>query len=434
MFASPCNLFPSPLVKRPERQFGATRHTWSHSRRSKKWNIELKKEGFLMRKKWVIAGSAVVILAGSLVVARATTKSKPKDQESPFRLGKVQSEDLQVSVREVGVVDPDVREGDVVKTGQVLAEVEPDVNQAQSLSDVKGAVSQADIKLRNAERELAAQQALFDAGLIPKETLRNFLTSRDLAADALASTKSRYQIVEDHGIPISGASTTQQARVTAPMAGVIIKKGVELGETVTSGVSSFNEGTVMFTVADLKSLIIRVNLNEVDIAKVRVGQPVRVTLDAYPQKIFTGKVRFVAPAAKVVDKIKVFEIEVALAQLDPAFRTGMSANVEILGDKRAKALSIPLEALQRRDGLTVVYRLKSTLAPKQVDKAREALNGRSKFVWMSENWKDYFEPVPVNAGIATLERVEIMTGLHSGDQVALEDVTRKKVEKDDENN
>ena len=92
----------------------------------------------------------------------------------------------------------------------------------------------------------------------------------------------------------------------------------------------------MFTVADLKSLIIRVNLNEVDIAKVRVGQPVRVTLDAYPQKIFTGKVRFVAPAAKVVDKIKVFEIEVALDELDESFRTGMSANVEILGEKRAK--------------------------------------------------------------------------------------------------
>ena len=404
-----------------------------------------------MRKKWLIAGSAVVILAGSLVVARATTKSKPKDEESPFRLGKVQAEDLQVSVREVGVVDPEikvdvksavsgriqtlrVREGDVVKTGQVLAEVEPDVNQAQSLSDVKGAVSQAEIKLKDAERELTAQKALFDAGLIPSQTLRNFQTSRDLAADSLASMRSRYKIVEDHGIPISGASATQQARVTAPMTGVIIKKGVELGETVTSGVSSFNEGTVMFTVADLTSLLIRVNLNEVDIATVSVGQPVRVTLDAYPQKIFDGKVRFVAPAAKLVDKIKVFAIEVALAKLDPAFRTGMSANVEILGDKRAKALSIPLEALQRLDGQTVVYRMKGSLVPKQIDKAREALNGRSKFVWLSENWKDYFEPVPVNAGIATLERVEIVAGLRTGDKVALEDVTRKKVEKDDENN
>ena len=327
-----------------------------------------------------------------------------------------------------------VREGDRIRTGDVLAEVEPDVNQAQSLSDVKSGVSQADLKLRDAERELTAQKALYDNGLIGSQALRNVQTARDLAADSLANARSRYRIVEDHGIPISGASGSQRARVTAPMSGVVIKKGVELGQTVTSGVSSFSEGTVMFTVADLKSLIIRVNLNEVDIAKVRVGQPVRITLDAYPQKTFSGKVRFVAPAAKIVDKIKVFEIEVALDELDDSFRTGMSANVEILGERRANALSIPLEALQRRDGQTVVYRLKPHLDAKATAKAREALNGRSKFVWLSENWKDYFAPVTVRAGIATLERVEVVAGLGAGDQVALEDVTRKKVEKDDENN
>jgi len=404
-----------------------------------------------MAKKWMVVGALVVLAGGAGVVLKATNKQKPKEQESPFRLGKTQVEDLQVSVREVGVVDPeikvdvkspvsgrvlelDVREGDVVARGQVLAEVEPDVNQAQSLSDVKSAVSQADLRLRDAERELTAQKALFDAGLIAREALRNVQTSRDLAADSLANAKARYQIVEDHGIPISGISGSQRARVTAPMGGIVIRKEVDLGETVTSGVSSFGEGTVMFTVADLKSLIIRVNLNEVDIAKVRVGQPVRVTLDAYPQKVFNGKVRFVAPAAKIVDKIKVFQVEIALDQLDPAFRTGMSANVEILGDSRPKTLSIPLEALQRRDGKTVVYRLKPNLPEKQVAKAREALNGRSKFVWLSENWKDYFDAVPVDAGIATLERVEVRAGLKAGDQIALEDVSRKKVEKDDENN
>jgi len=403
-----------------------------------------------MRYKWMIAASAVVVITGSLVVARATTNSKVKDQESPFRLGKAQAEELQVSVREVGEVDPvikvdvkptvsgrvlgiRVREGDRVKTGDVLAEVEPDVNQAQSLSDVKSAVSQADLRLRDAERELTAQKALFDAGLIAREALRNVQTSRDLAADSLANAKARYQIVEDHGIPISGISGSQKARVTAPMSGIVIRKEIDLGQTVTSGVSSFGEGTVMFTVADLKSLIIRVNLNEVDIAKVRVGQPVRVTLDAYPQKIFTGKVHFVAPAAKMVDKIKIFEIEIALDQLDESFRTGMSANVEILGDRRARAVSIPLEALQRRQGQTVVYRLKRDLKAEQIATAKKALEGRSKFVWLSENWKDYFEPVTVHAGIATLERVEIVAGLTAGDQVALEDVTRKKVEKDEEN-
>ncbi|HEV8630023.1 MAG TPA: efflux RND transporter periplasmic adaptor subunit [Thermoanaerobaculia bacterium] len=404
-----------------------------------------------MAKKWLVAGTVVVLVGGGLVVAKATNKGKPQEQESPFRLGKTQTEDLQVSVREVGLVDPEIkvdvkspvsgrvigletREGDIVARGQVLAEVEPDVNQAQSLSDVKAAVSQADLRLRDAERLFDNQKALYTAGLVANDQLRNAQMVRDLAADALANARARYSIVEQHGIPIAGGANSQKARVTTPMGGVVITKGVELGESVTSGVSSFNEGTVMFTVADLKSLLIKVNLNEVDIAKVRVGQPVRVTLDAYPQKIFKGKVRFVAPAAKVVDKIKVFEVEVALDELDPAFRTGMSANVEILGESRPHTLSIPLEALQRRDGKTVVYRLKANLPPKKVDKAREALNGRSKFVWLSENWKEYFDTVPVDAGIATLERVEVRAGLKAGDQVALEDVTRKKVEKDDENN
>jgi multidrug efflux pump subunit AcrA (membrane-fusion protein) len=176
-----------------------------------------------------------------------------------------------------------------------------------------------------------------------------------------------------------------------------------------------------------------VNLNEVDIAKVQVGQPVRITLDAYPQKAFTGKVRFVAPAAKLLDKIKVFPIEVALDEHGEAYRTGMSANVEILGEKREKAVSIPLEALQRREGQTVVYRLKDNLAPKLVASAKEGLTGRGKYVWLSDHWRDYYEVVPVAAGIATLERVEILSGLKGSEQVALEDPAKKKVEKDEDN-
>lgn len=176
------------------------------------------------------------------------------------------------------------------------------------------------------------------------------------------------------------------------------------------------------------------NLNEVDIAKVAVGQPVRITLDAYPQKVFGGKVRFVAPAAKLVDKIKVFEVEIALDELGDAFRTGMSANVEILGVKRDKAISVPLEALQRRDGKVVVYRMNKDLKPQQIASAKEGLSGRGKFIWLSDHWKDYFDVVPVTAGVATLERVEILSGLASDEQVALEDPTKKKVEKDDENN
>jgi RND family efflux transporter MFP subunit len=412
----------------------------------------------IMKKRWIFGILALVLGAGAVIAAVRSSKSaKPGGDDLPFRLGKVQTEDLQVSVREVGAVDPvdkvdvksavsgrvtaiRVREGDAVKVGQVLAEVEPDVNQAQTLSDVQGAVAQALVKLHDAERSLLVQQALFDNGLISRDALRPYVTGRDLAAADLHSAKSRYQIVEDRGIPISGDASTQQARVTSPMAGVVITKGIQLGQTVTSGVSSFNEGTVLFTVANLKSMIIRVNLNEVDIAKVKVGEPVRVTLDAYPQKTFTGRVRFVAPAAKLQDKIKVSEVEVAIDALEDSFRTGMSANVEILGERRPATLSIPLEALQRRDGRTVAYRLKSGLSASAISKAKDGLSGRNKFVWLADHWRDYFDTVPVSAGIATLERVEVLAvlaggrSLRQGEQVCLEDPTRKKVEKDDEDN
>jgi len=404
------------------------------------------------KKKWVAIVTVLLALgAVAVVAAKSKDKADPKGENTPFRLGKVQAEDLQVSVREVGVVDPvtkvdvksavsgrvitlKVREGAVVKSGEVLAEIEPDVNQAQLLSDVQASVKDAELKLQDAEREYTLQKSLFEQGLTGKDPFRSTEIKRNQAAESLRSAKMRYQIVEDRGIPISGNASSQNARVTAPMTGVVIKRGVELGETVTSGVSSFNAGTVIFTVADLNSLIIRVNLNEVDIAKVHVGQPVRVTLDAYPQKVFTGKVSFVAPSAELVEKIKVFKIEVKLDELGDWFKTGMSANVEILGEKREKAVSIPLEALQKRDGKTVAFRLKASLEPKLLASAKSGLAGRSKFVWLSDHWKDYFDVVPVSAGIATLERVEILSGLKSGEQVALEDPTKKRVEKDEEDN
>jgi len=403
-----------------------------------------------MKKRWWIAGAASILVVVAVFAAGKGGKpGKGGDEATPFRLGKIQQEDLQISVREVGAVDPvtkvdvkstvsgkivglRVREGAVVKAGEMLAEVEPDVNQAQTLSDVKGSLSQARVSFKNSERDFTQQASLFKEGLISEQAYRAARTTRDLAEENFKSAETRYQIVEDRGIPISGNATSQRARVTSPMDGVVIKKGVELGDTITSGVSSFNAGTVVFTVADLKSLIIRVNLNEVDIAKVQVGLPVRVTLDAYPQKTFTGKVRFVAPAAKLAEKIKVFEVEVALDELTEAFRTGMSANVEILGERRAKALSLPLEALHRKDGQTLVYRLKKDLKPEDFKRAKTGLEGRGKFTWLSEHWKEFFEPVVVQAGLATLERVEVISGLSVGDQVCLEDPTRKKVEKDED--
>src|SRR6185369_14404579 len=127
-------------------------------------------------KKRFLWGAVVVVVAGGAIVAmRSRDKVDPKAAVSPFRLGKVQEEPLQVSVREVGVVDPvtkvdvksavsgrvltlKVREGAVVKQGDVLAEIEPDVNQAQSLSDVQASVKEMQLKLQDAERDFTMQK------------------------------------------------------------------------------------------------------------------------------------------------------------------------------------------------------------------------------------------------------------------------------------
>jgi len=399
----------------------------------------------------LLALGAIVLLGGGFFAVSRARGAKPATNDSPFRLGKVQRSDLQVSVREVGVVDPvakvdvkstvsgrvialHVREGAIVKVGDLLADIEPDVNQAQSLSEVYAGVTQAELRLKDADHSYTVQKALYERDLIAQEALRDYQVKLQIAAEEYKAAQRKYRIVQDRGIPISAKSASQNARIKSPMAGVVIKKDVELGESVMSGVSSFNAGTVLYTVADLSSLIIRVKLNEVDIAKVTVGQPVQVTLDAYPQRTFAGKVTFVAPAAELLEKIKVFKVEIELDRLGPEFRTGMSANVEILGEKRDGALSIPLEALQRRDGQTVAFQLKKGLRADQIRDAKDGLSGRSKFIWLADHWKEYFSAVPVKAGIATLERVEILSGLTEGDEVALEDPSRKKVEKDDENN
>src|SRR5262245_56522965 len=167
--------------------------------------------GFLVKKKkWIVILTIILVVGGvALVAAKSRDKDKdPKTENTPFRLGKVQAEDLQVSVREVGVVDPvtkvdvksavsgrvislKVREGAVVKQNDVLAEIEPDVNQAQSLSDVQASVKDAELKLQDAERDYTMQKALFDQGLVGRDTYRSSEIKRDQAKEAVRAAQMR---------------------------------------------------------------------------------------------------------------------------------------------------------------------------------------------------------------------------------------------------
>jgi len=407
-------------------------------------------------RRWIwIAGLAVAIAGGA---AAFRPKGQPAEEKDKVKTAKAEVADVQVRVTEVGSVEPDVkvdvksvlsgkvvellvREGDQVKRGQVLARVEPDVNQARDLVQVKNSVSEAEIALNEAKATYERNKGLLGQGLLSAQAGLESETRYHQAKASRDAAMDKYRIVEESGVPIAVASsgTMQRLNVTSPMDGVVIRRPVELGDTVMSGVSSFNAGTVLMTVADVETMIIKAGINEVDIGKVHLEQPVKVTLDAYPKVRFAGKILRIAPAARVEEKVKVFDVEIAIEHQGAELRTGMTANVDIVGEKRAKVLTVPVEAIFKKDETEIVYLKKpeepktkaetgfisSVLAAGKKDTPPAKLDPK-------DAWKEKFEVKEIETGLAAVDKVEVVKGLAAGMEIAVEDPTRPKEKKGNE--
>lgn len=404
-------------------------------------------------RRWAWAIGALVVVAGGAAAARP--KGQPAEEKDKVKTAKAELGDVQVRVTEVGSVEPLVkvdvksvlsgrvvellvREGDRVARGQVLARVEPDVNQARDLSQVKNAVREAEIALTEAKATWERNRGLFEQGLLSNQAdLESETRYRQAKANHDAASE-KYRIVQESGVPIAAAAAgmTQRLNVTSPMDGVVIRRPVELGDTVTSGVSSFNAGTVLMTVADVETMIIKAGINEVDIGKVRLEQPVRISLDAYPKVKFAGAIKRIAPAARTDDKVKVFDVEIGIDRQGAELRTGMTANIDIVGEKREKVLTVPVEALFKKDEAEVVY-VKKAEAPKQAESpsllssvfAAGRKDEPAKKIEEKDRWKEKFELREVETGLASVEKVQVVKGLTAGLEVAVEDPTRPREKK-----
>ncbi|MGQ9524091.1 MAG: HlyD family secretion protein [Armatimonadota bacterium] len=151
--------------------------------------------------------------------------------------------------------------------------------------------------------------------------------------------------------------------VRSPASGTVIRRYIEEGELITSGVSSFTSGMTICTVADLRQMLVIPEINEVDVAKVRVGQPVEVRVDAVPGRIFHGVVSSIAPASTTAldpgasvgqGTVVKFRVKVRLPNPDRALRPGMSANVTIITARKQNCLCLPIDAVGERRGRKVV--------------------------------------------------------------------------------
>ena len=327
-----------------------------------------------------------------------------------YRVGVVDRGDVRVFVEETGVVEPErqivvkspisgvvqrlaVREGDRVRPGQLLVRIVPDIAQANTFARLRADIIAAEIQRDNARREYERAQALAATGGITQSDLDQRRAASEQADNQLRATRDQLRLVEQSGV-IAG-DTAQWASITAPTAGVVINRGVEQGETVVGGTSAFGGGTELFTIADLTSLRVRSAVNEVDIGKVAVGDSVTLTVDAFPGDTVRGVVRLVPPAARLQERVRVFDVEVGVRGGDGrgVLRPGMTANVRIAGPERHDAVRVPVEAVFLSEGHPVVFKLDS----------------------------GHPHSTPVILGLSDLSYVEVLSGVSPGDSIALED-------------
>src|SRR4029077_12191233 len=194
-------------------------------------------------------GLAIIVVIA--FVAMKAKGSTPKEPKLPAKVGKAEVADIQVKVTEVGNVQPEVkvdvksnisgkvisifhRDGDTVKRGDVLAHVEPDLNQAQSLAETKNALRSAEIRSEQAKTNYQSDHNLFLQGLLATKQNRDSEAEFMSAKQEFEKAQQKYDLVEKSGIPINQSPEKfQGSNVVAPMDGVVLTKNVEIGESIT---------------------------------------------------------------------------------------------------------------------------------------------------------------------------------------------------------
>ncbi|MFN4178903.1 MAG: HlyD family efflux transporter periplasmic adaptor subunit [Armatimonadota bacterium] len=225
--------------------------------------------------------------------------------------------------------------------------------------------------------------------------------------------------------------------ITAPISGVVIRKSVEVGELVASAISGFAQGTELVTIADLSQLVVRVRLNEVDIARVYVGQPAEIRVDAVPEKVFRGTVSKIAPAA--LDKLLArsvnpaasqgevawFDVEIKLHETHPDMKLGMSANVDIVAKKISRTLTIPLDAIVEEEENRYALLVTDPQIANQVRKSFIA--GRIDELVIPES-KVPTRKVRIRIGLKNEAKAQVISGLKEGDVLLVKPPKRRVFE------
>ena len=397
----------------------------------------------------VILAKVTGIIGKPSLTQVATEKATVREiNETVSASGKIKPHvEVKISPEVSGeVVELPIKEGDVVKKGQVLCKIRPDIlkselDRAEAANNTqKATIGNSNQMLKQAEATYVNQESIYkrDKGLYENKvlTVAEFEAAKasyDGAKAALEAAKQNV-IGSTYGLAQSQASVKEavdnlvKTTIYSPVDGVVSKLSIQKGERVL-GTQQF-AGTEIMTISDLSQLDVNVDVNENDINRIQLGDSSKIEVDAFLGKIFSGVVTEIGSSANVVgtnaDQVTNFTVKVRISPqsyqgllvktaANPSpFRPGLTGTVDI-NTNHSKSLSVPIQSVTTREEKKAAAK-PADQAQSQNDDNKSKINTPIKeyvFVYKAGKVKQ----VLVTTGIQDDNNIQILSGLKSGDEV-----------------
>ncbi|MFJ1329118.1 efflux RND transporter periplasmic adaptor subunit [Capnocytophaga canimorsus] len=391
-----------------------------------------------MKKKVIIIVGIVLVLI-LLIVGKKSGwwGNQPKGKEVEVKqitrnsltqkvsaTGKIQPElEIKISSEVSGeIIELPVVEGQMVKKGDLLVRINPDIYQSvlnrsvASLENIKSSLRQAEANFKENEASFERNQKLFEKGVISRAEWDKAVSAYDIAKANKESAK--YSVQSAMASVSEAQDNLKRTTIYAPASGTISKLNVELGERVVGTVQM--TGTEIMRVANLSSMEVEVDVNESDIVKVNINDRATIEVDAYPKKNFEGRVTNIANTANAtasVEQVTNFKVKIHIDEASyqalltgkkqgySPFRPGMTATVDILTTERNDVVTVPVSAIVMK---SIKEISKDSLIKEKDDKRQEA-------VFVVKDGKALLKAV--STGIQDNTDIEILSGVEAGEQI-----------------
>lgn len=369
-----------------------------------------------MKKRYWIGGLVVIGLAGFYFLKKPAGVLTEEDFETSVvkkghvvqevtATGKIQPiNTISVGTQISGIVQKVLVDyNDEVKEGQLLAELDTALLE-ENYNDAKAQLDVAKAKEHQQTLNYKRYEKLYKDKLIAKATLEEAEVDLAGAKSALLSAEAAVN---------KATQNLEYARITAPVSGTIIDKGVEQGQTVAA---SFSTPTLFTLAEDLDKMQIEASIAEADIGMIVPEMAVSFTVDAYPNDTFYGNVKQVRLSPTEEQNVVMYTVIIEAANEERKLLPGMTAFVNIKIKEAKDVLTIPLTSLQFKPGAAV----------KQMIEGNKTFDLKPNEVLVYQFKKGHIVPKVIVKGLSDMQRVEVVEGLTEGEKIISEAKTAKR--------